>query len=586
MPGTGISRRENIAWLEIGEGTGDSVIGIFRSYIRTQTKKDKERNTMEKADIIIRGKAIFTAHDREPFDGSIAIRGNVILDVCPGDGACRDRCADTHCFYYDDQLIMPGLVDGHQHLWWGAVSISDHVVDITASTSEEEAVAMIREYANSHKDEKRIRGFGWFPANWGDAPLPTKESLDAIVPDRPVYMNCADAHTCWMNSLALEEAGYTPDIELAAGRVGIDENGEMNGLVFEPDALEPAWEKFYDFPDDQIREIVLHYMDMLAAHGVTSVSDMSADKCSSAIHNRYSIFRDLVDSGMFKARVHSFMAFMRETDFSHVRKWQEEFNTEMFRISGVKGFLDGVTSTYTALLLEPYADNPETCGEGAPLDTQESLNASVIATNAAGLPVRIHCVGDGAVRMALDAYEASIKENGEHGLINTIEHIETINPDDISRFKRLNVVASMQGEHLPLENNEKLSRVGVKRARYEWAHKSLLNAGATLAFGTDFPIVYLNQFPGIYAAVERKNYDGSQAGLPDVEKVSIDEALIANTLGSAKAYMRDYEIGSLDPGKLADLIVLDRNLFTVPKEEIKETKVVLTIMDGKIVYSA
>ena len=539
---------------------------------------------MERADIIIRGKAIFTACDEKPFIGSVAVKGDRILDVCSGDGALKYKCADTRCIDYEDQLIMPGLVDGHQHMWWGAVSISDHVVDITASQSEAEAVAMIKEYADSHREEQRIRGFGWFPANWGDANLPTKDSLDAAVPDKPVYMNCADAHTCWMNSLALEEAGYTPDMKLEAGRIGCDENGEMNGLIFEPDALELAWNKYYDFPDDQIEEITLHYMDTLAAYGVTSVSEMSADKCDVATHNRYSIFRELAAAGMFKSRVHSFMAFMRKKDFADVKEWQEEFNTELFRISGVKGFLDGVTSTYTALLLEPYADKPETCGEGVPLDSQESLNASVIAANAAGLPVRIHCVGDGAVRMALNAYESSRQSNGEHGLVNTIEHIETIHPDDISRFRELNVVASMQGEHLPLENNEKFTRVGRGRTRYEWAHKSLLDAGAVVAFGTDFPVVFLNQFPGIYAAVERKNYDGSQAGLPDVEKITVAEALRANTLGAARAYMRDHEIGSLEPGKLADIIVLDRNVFTVPSEEIKETKVLMTIMDGHIVY--
>ena len=173
------------------------------------------------------------------------------------------------------------------------------------------------------------------------------------------------------------------------------------------------------------------------------------------------------------------------------------------------------------MLLAPYADRPDTIGDGAPLDNQESLNASVIAANAAGLPVRIHCIGDGAVRMGLDAYEESIKVNGRHGLINTIEHIETIDPADIPRFAQLGVVASMQGEHLPQENNEKVTRLGEERCRYEWAWRSLLDAGAKLALGTDFPVVYYNQFPGIHATVARKNYDGSPAG---VEKMCIRDS--------------------------------------------------------------
>ena len=188
--------------------------------------------------------------------------------------------------------------------------------------------------------------------------------------------------------------------------------------------------------------------------------------------------------------------------------------------------------------------------------------------------------------MGLDAYEESIKVNGRHGLINTIEHIETIDPADIPRFAQLGVVASMQGEHLPQENNEKVTRLGEERCRYEWAWRSLLDAGAKLALGTDFPVVYYNQFPGIHATVARKNYDGSPAGVENGEYLTIAEALKSNTLGSAYVYGRDHELGSLEPGKLADVIVMDRNLFDVPVDDIKDTKILLTVMDGNVVYEA
>lgn len=480
---------------------------------------------------------------------------------------------------------MPGLIDGHDHLWWGAVADSEHVVDLTSSTSEEEAIEMIKKYAVEHPEEKRIRGFGWFPANWNDAPLPTKKTLDEAVPDRPAYMNCADAHTLWVNSLALEESGYTPDMELAAGSVGVDENGEMNGLIYEPDAMAYGWKNFYDFPEEQIRTIMKNFMKGLAAQGVTSLSEMSADEYTDYFHDRYLVFKDMAESGEFTSRVHAFTAFMRKTDFTEAVKWKEEFNSSTFRVTGVKGFLDGVTSTYTGLLLEPYTDRPDTTGEGVPLDTQESLNASVIAANAAGLPVRIHCIAEGSVRMALDAFEESLKVNGKHGLVNSIEHIETMHPDDIPRFRELGVVASMQGEHLPLEMNEKVARLGEERCRYEWPFRSLADAGAVLAFGTDFPVVYYNQFKGIYAAVARKNYDGTTAGVDNGENLTLPEALRANTIGSAIVYGRDDEIGTLEAGKLADVIVLDRNLFTADVEEIKDAEVALTVMDGNVVYA-
>ena len=539
---------------------------------------------MNSADMIITSNAVFTSCGDEPFEGGVAIKGNRIVAVGSREEISKYRTADTAVYDYGDQLIMPGLIDGHDHLWWGAVADSEHVVDLTSSTSEEEAIEMIKKYAVEHPEEKRIRGFGWFPANWNDAPLPTKKTLDEAVPDRPAYMNCADAHTLWVNSLALEESGYTPDMELAAGSVGVDENGEMNGLIYEPDAMAYGWKNFYDFPEEQIRTIMKNFMKGLAAQGVTSLSEMSADEYTDYFHDRYLVFKDMAESGEFTSRVHAFTAFMRKTDFTEAVKWKEEFNSSTFRVTGVKGFLDGVTSTYTGLLLEPYTDRPDTTGEGVPLDTQESLNASVIAANAAGLPVRIHCIAEGSVRMALDAFEESLKVNGKHGLVNSIEHIETMHPDDIPRFRELGVVASMQGEHLPLEMNEKVARLGEERCRYEWPFRSLADAGAVLAFGTDFPVVYYNQFKGIYAAVARKNYDGTTAGVDNGEKLTLPEALRANTIGSAIVYGRDDEIGTLEAGKLADVIVLDRNLFTADVEEIKDAEVVLTVMDGNVVF--
>ena len=539
---------------------------------------------MNSADMIITSNAVFTSCGDEPFEGGVAIKGNRIVAVGSREEISKYRTADTAVYDYGDQLIMPGLIDGHDHLWWGAVADSEHVVDLTSSTSEEEAIEMIKKYAVEHPEEKRIRGFGWFPANWNDAPLPTKKTLDEAVPDRPAYMNCADAHTLWVNSLALEESGYTPDMELAAGSVGVDENGEMNGLIYEPDAMAYGWKNFYDFPEEQIRTIMKNFMKGLAAQGVTSLSEMSADEYTDYFHDRYLVFKDMAESGEFTSRVHAFTAFMRKTDFTEAVKWKEEFNSSTFRVTGVKGFLDGVTSTYTGLLLEPYTDRPDTIGEGVPLDTQESLNASVIAANAAGLPVRIHCIAEGSVRMALDAFEESLKVNGKHGLVNSIEHIETMHPDDIPRFRELGVVASMQGEHLPLEMNEKVARLGEERCRYEWPFRSLADAGAVLAFGTDFPVVYYNQFKGIYAAVARKNYDGTTAGVDNGENLTLPEALRDNTIGSAIVYGRDDEIGTLEAGKLADVIVLDRNLFTADVEEIKDAEVVLTVMDGNVVF--
>jgi len=537
------------------------------------------------ADKVIKSKAVFTGLEDRPYPGGVAVKDGKILAVCREDQIDAFVGPDTQVFSYGDNLIMPGLIDAHDHLWWGAVADSRYMVDITASKSEEEAVEMIRVFAEQHPDYPRIRGFGWFPATWNDAPLPKKESLDAIVADRPVYMLSADAHTGWLNTKALEEAGYTPKSTFDGGSVGLTEKGELTGVIFEPAALELAWQKIYDFPEDQVREIAESLMKGLAKQGVTTISEMSADEYIDLYHRRYLIFKDMDQQGKLTSRIHVYPAIKGYKEFSKTLEWQKEFCSGKFRLSGVKGFLDGVTSTYTALLLAPYADNPDTCG-GKPLISWEDLKESVIEANKVGLPVRLHCVGDGAVRMALDAFEESMKVNGKHGLPNSIEHIESIHPADIPRFAKLGVIASMQGEHLLLDKNEKQVRIGEERCRYEWPFRSLKDAGATLALGTDFPVVGGTLFEGLYATVTRRNCDGTLAGVDNGENLTLAETLVATTLGSAKVYGMEDELGTLEKGKLADIIVLDRNLFTRPEEEIKDSKVLLTLVDGNVTYQA
>lgn len=535
-----------------------------------------------KADLILQSKTIFNGKDKKLFTGSVAIKKNKIVYVGEDDTAYRDE--STKIIDFGQRLIMPAFIDAHMHYFSGAISASDHMcTEIADSRSEEECVAIIKQYADSHPKEERIRGMGWFPANWNDAPLPSKKSLDAVIPDKPVYLLAADAHTCWLNSKALEEAEITPNMKPKSGSVGIDERGELTGLLFEPEAYKPAMDKIMDLKPEIMREVNKDFIAQLNARGITSVSEMTADDYDASTYRNYEAIKRLEEDGALTCRLHLFAKLDGYTDFTEAVCLQKKYSSDKLRFSGVKGLLDGVTSTFTGLLLEPYEDKPETCGIGVPLAKPEDNVRYIIAANKAGLPVRLHCIADGSVRMALDFFEASLAVNGKHGLHNTVEHIETIHPDDIARFAKLDVIPSMQPYHMTLDFNEKIRRVGKDRCRWEWPHKTILEQGGKLAFGTDYPVVDFNPFPNIYAAVTRCADDGSPTGANPQECISLFDTLIAYTSGAASAYSRD-DIGVLEPGKLADVIVIDRNLFDLDTMELKDASVDLTVMDGEIVF--
>lgn len=535
-----------------------------------------------KAELILKSKNIFTGNSDVLQSGGVAIKGNKILSVGPEAEKYRD--GNTKVLELGDKLIMPGFVDAHTHYFMAAVSSSKYMcMEIAKSTSEQECIDMIREFANAHPEYDRIRGMGWFPANWDDAPLPTKESLDAVFPDKPVYLLAADAHTMWLNTKALEESGITKATTIVSGHIGKTENGELNGLLFELEAYKPALHNMMEFDDTVLMTIYEGFNKKINACGITAVSEMSADEYDKISAHNYEMIRQMEQKHRMTCRLHLFTKLDGYTDFSEALKLKASYCSEKLRLSGVKGFIDGVTSTYTGLLLEPYTDRPDTCGEGAPLNSTENNEKFVIAANKAGLPVRLHCIGDGAVRIALDLFEESRKANGDHGLANTIEHIETIDPADIPRLAQLDVIPSMQPYHLTLDANEKLRRVGDKRCRWEWPHKTILENGGQLAFGTDYPVVDFNPFANIYSAVTRCDDKGKPTGVNPEESLELVDVLKAYTQGASRAYSRE-DIGVLEEGKLADIAVIDCNLFDISPLEIPEASVEITVMDGKIVY--
>lgn len=538
------------------------------------------------ANYVIKSNAIFDGVKETPYPGVVVVEGNKIAKVIEGGDGAEYIGPDTKVLDYGDQMVMAGFIDAHDHFFDGTVTSSEHMCAIFASKSEEEAVEMLKEYRRTHPDEIRIRAIGWLPTLWNDAPLPTKRSLDEAFPDIPVYAIAADFHTFWCNSLALDEAGYSPDDVFPSGGLGKFEDGSLNGLVHEPAAFLKAKFKVFEFSLEEKQENLRNFIQQTSAAGVTSVSDMSGSDFVGGEVSPLDAALEMSKRDELNVRVHLYSDMNDYEDFTSTKEFAAKINNGFVQLSGVKSFYDGTTSTHTAWMLQPYADKPETCGEGCPFLPVEDMNRKAAAANAAGLPVRIHCIGDAAVKAGLDTFEYSIKVNGRHGLKNTIEHIEVIDPVDIPRFAELDVIASPQPQHLPLDEFEKSTRCSEEVANTQWALRSMLDAGAKMAFGTDYPVVDFNPYPSLHAAVTRCFADGRPASTNPQECITLYESIMAYTMGAADVYGRADELGSLEEGKLADIIAVDRNLFAVPEQEIYDAKTIMTMIDGRIVYEA
>lgn len=543
---------------------------------------------MKQVDLILKSKAVFTGLKDEPEAAAVLVTGNRILDVVSIEESEKWSSPTTTIYDLDDKLVLPGFIDAHTHYFSGAIADSPFVCsEIADASSEDMCVEMIKKFAEKHPDYKRIRGYGWFMNNWEHPVLPDKRKLDEAVPDRPVYLVCTDSHSMWLNSKALEEAGITKDTVPPSGSIGKFPDGELNGMLIEPEAYAPAMEKYLDFTDDEMIEIHRSFLKKAAAFGVTSLSEMFAEDYTPAVFHKYDCIKELEKQDAFTLRLHIFTKLFGYTDFTKALETKQKYDSEKVQISGVKGFIDGVAETYTGLMLEPYSDRPDTCGEGVPLVPKDEIEQSVLAANAAGLPVRLHCIADGSVHMALDIFEHSKKVNAGKECLNrnTIEHLETITPKDIDRFAELSVIPSMQPYHLVLDQNTKIVRVGEERCKYEWPCKSVLDAGGALALGTDYPVVSINPYPTLHAAVTRKDDANIPTGTNPWETITLSDALKAYTLGAAKVYHREKDLGTLEAGKLADITVVDRNLFAISPDELGDAATQMTIFDGKIIYA-
>ena len=535
------------------------------------------------ADLVLKSRAIFSGCRPTPRSGALAIKGRWIVGV--GDEQEIDRYVGTNTQVHDlgDRLIIPGFNDFHLHLFVG--SLSQDCLCLIDAQSEHECANMVRRYAEEQTEREWVIGFRWYHVYWSNKQLPTRESLDAVVPDRPVFLFNDELHGAWLNSCALERLGIGPDTEDPPfGEIVRDDDGVPTGVLNET-AMGLAQKVFSGLPGSYQRKLVQNFLDNAARLGVTSVTDILP--IPGLEMGDPDLYREFEREGKLTTRIH-FLAAL-DGDLRRPRELREQFHSQRLQFSGLKQFLDGVPTTYTAYLVEPYSDQPDTRGDT--LIPPDQVEAWTIDADREEFRIRFHACGDGAVRLALDCFEAARETNGTRDSRHTIEHIEVIHPGDLDRLADLGVIASMQPEHMAptprYRDNPYLPRLGREREQYTWPIRSLKSRGARMAFGTDFPVVSLSPMHEIYRAVTRTHEDGEPlGGWNPGEKISLEEAIIDYTAGPAYGVFREDEIGILEAGRLADVVVLDRNLFETSEEEIKDCRVLMTIMDGEIVYEA
>ncbi|MFC7395470.1 amidohydrolase [Scopulibacillus cellulosilyticus] len=527
------------------------------------------------ADIILSSNAVFTGAGDKPIPASIAIVDNKIAAVGTKEEVEVFKGPDTKIYDYADQLIVPGFHDFHLHLIMG--TILENGVNLSEARSEEEAVQMVKQYADERPDEEWIIGVGWDAGYWEGKQLPDKSSLDRVIPDRLVLLYHAEMHYAWVNSKTLAYCNIDRDTENPPyGFINKDDNGEPTGILYEK-ATRLVDQKAYDFSKDKEKELMEKFLKLSASVGVTSVNDMYGDNNE----KYYELFKEFDEKGQLTTRVHIFPSI--DFEMERLKQYRKDYASDKLQFSGLKGFIDGVITSRTAYLVGPYADDPETSGEL--VYTPEEIKKKVVEADKEGFRIRFHAIGDGAVRLALDAFEEAQKANGKRDSRHTIEHVEIIQEDDIPRFSELGVLASMQPELMAQsERKTYTARIGKEKEPFVFPINTLKSTGVTVGLGTDFPVAALNPMLEIYRAVTRISSDGRPWHVH--ECISLAEALKDYTKSPAYGTFRENELGTLEAGKLADIVVLDRNLFEVRPEEILETKVKLTISDGQVVYDS
>lgn len=529
------------------------------------------------ADLILTNAKVWTVDPAQPRAEAVAVIGDRIVAVGSASDIDAWRASKTTVIDAGGKLVLPGFNDAHVHFTSGGFQLDS--VNLKDAASPQEFAEIIGRRAKERPKEW-ITGGDWDEEKFTPPHLPTKKMIDPVTLDAPVFVNRYDGHESLANSLALKLAGITRETQApAGGEIVRDAQGNPTGVLKDA-AQSLVYRVMPPQTHDQVLRAVKRALAYAASLGVTSVQDMGPS------YQEIGIYDELADRGELTARIYAAPLIPNWQDQARIGI-RRAFGSSYLRIGALKAFADGSLGSTTAYFFQPYTDAPNTRGLlSSMMQPIPQMRDHMIKSDAAGLQMCFHAIGDQAISITLDLFQDVVKANGERDRRLRIEHAQHVAPKDFDRFAQLKVIASVQPYHAIDDGRWAERRIGPERIKTTYAFRTFLQHGVPLAFGTDWTVAPLNPLLTVYAAVTRATLDGKNPDgwLPE-QKLTVAEAMQAYTMGSAYAEFQDAVKGSITPGKLADMVILSDDIFSIDPKTIRDAGVEQTIVGGKVVFN-